>query len=108
MSRLVMVVMMVRFLDNRIARGTYVSDLGWQMHLAVFVIVAVVGTLGDRGEWLASFDQICDDRSMGPDAAAARPLGIAFHFAFAALAASLIALERNDWLLAVSVRMSYT
>lgn len=103
-----MIVMVtIRVLRNSITGGANMGDLGRQVDFAVLVIVAVVGTLRHRGERLASLDQICDDRSMGSDAAAAGPLGVAFHFAFAALAASLIALERNYGLLTVPV-MSYT
>lgn len=108
MCSMVVVIMRVSVLDNRITRGAYMGHLWWQVDFAIFVIVSVVCAFWNGGERLASLDQICNDGSMGPDAAAARPLGVAFHFAFAALAASLITLERNNRLLSVSMDMGYT
>jgi hypothetical protein len=73
---LTMVVTRLRVLCNGIAGSAYVGDLRGQMDLAVLIVIAVVGALRNGGERLASLDQISDDRSMGPDAAAAGALGV--------------------------------
>lgn len=71
-----MMVIRIRDLDNGVAWGAYMSNLGRNVRLAVFVIVTVVGAFGDGGKRLAGLDKIGNYCSMRPNATAARPLRI--------------------------------
>lgn len=91
--------------EYSVARCPYMGNRRYGVCFSVFVKVAIIGALRNSRERLARLDKVCDYGPVGPHAAAAWTLCVALHFAFAALAASLVALERHNRRLGVRMRV---